>query len=520
MTTVADRRVGPLGRRLSSLPTWTVPASVAAAVLCRVPFVGHAAGPDEAGFLLVGAQWNGAGTSLYGNYWVDRPPLLITIYRLAASLGGLTALRLIGCVAAALLVLGASRVAGLMAGRESAQWAALSAAALSINPLLGSRGVNGELLAAPFILGGIAAMIVALRASSRRQAGGAAAVAGALAVCSLLVKQNLADVAVFGTVALILAAWRGDISRQRFTTLLTAATGGALAAGTVLAGWTVIHGTSLVGVFDAMYPFRLHAEQAMAAGGSHHATVRLFVLIGAAAASGLIFLLVVLARDVVVRRPRDVLTWALIATILFDIASVLVGGNYWHHYLVELIGPVSVVVGLLCARRALGARSVLAYVVAAAVLGWAVSLGAPQGSDGQSVGRSIAAVSQPGDAIVSTWGHADVTLASGLSSPYAQLWSLPIKTLDPQLTQLDAVLTGPSAPTWFVSWGHLRTWGLDTARTGKILSRDYRQVGLVCGRTVYLHDGIVRPVPRVEGSCRGTGAPLDTSPPTASTTAR
>ena len=44
----------------------------------------------------MGAQWNGAGSSLYGNYFVDRPPLLVSIFRCAASLGGITALRLIG----------------------------------------------------------------------------------------------------------------------------------------------------------------------------------------------------------------------------------------------------------------------------------------------------------------------------------------------------------------------------------------------------------------------------------------
>lgn len=45
-------------------PSWTVAAAAAVAVLARLPFIGHAPGSDESGFLLVGAQWNGAGTSL------------------------------------------------------------------------------------------------------------------------------------------------------------------------------------------------------------------------------------------------------------------------------------------------------------------------------------------------------------------------------------------------------------------------------------------------------------------------
>ena len=60
--------------------------------------------PDEAGFLLVGQQWQPGGTSLYGSYWVDRPPLLVTIFRVASDLGGAVPLRLMGCLATVLIV--------------------------------------------------------------------------------------------------------------------------------------------------------------------------------------------------------------------------------------------------------------------------------------------------------------------------------------------------------------------------------------------------------------------------------
>lgn len=149
MATLAHTvRPGPVSARTPGLPDWTIVASVAAAVACRIPFLGHAPWPDEAGFLLVGRQWNGGGASLYGNYWVDRPPLLITIFRVAAFSGGLTALRVIGCIAVGIVVLGCARVAGLIGGAQAARWAAVAAAALTISPLLGGYEVNGELLAA------------------------------------------------------------------------------------------------------------------------------------------------------------------------------------------------------------------------------------------------------------------------------------------------------------------------------------------------------------------------------------
>ena len=187
---------------------------------------------------------------------------------------------------------------------------------------------------------------------------------------------------------------------------------------------------------------------------------------------------------------------------------MLLGGNYWHHYLVELIAPLSVAAGVLAARRGLVARSLIAYVVVAGFVSWTLNLTAPQGSTGQTVGQAVAASAQPGDTIVTAWGHADVTFASGLRSPYPQLWSLPVKTLDPALTDLDAVLTGPAAPTWFVAWNHVHSWGLDTARTSAILGQDYRPVGTVCGRTIYLRAGVERRAPIAVGDCHGPTTPL------------
>lgn len=510
MTALAVRPHRALVERALDLPTWTVAAATSVAVVGRLPFLGHAPGPDEAGFLLVGGQWNGAGSSLYGNYWVDRPPLLITIFRLASSLGGLTALRLIGCVAVALVVVGSARVASLLGGHRAARWAAVTSAGLSLSPLLGGYEVNGELLAAPFTLAGIALVIVAVRSIGPRRAVVASTGAGVCAMSSLLIKQNLADAAVFGAVTFVLAWWRRDIARERFGRLTFGAIAGAFAAGLVLAGWTVLHGTSLTGVFDAMYPFRVRANQVQAAGGSGHSTARFFGLLAVAAVSGLGLLILWLARDVVVRRRQDTLGWALVATTLFAVASVALGGNYWHHYLVELIAPVSVATGVLAARRGFAARLLIAYVVVAASVGWVGHLAMPQGDDARSVGQAIGESSQPGDTIVTAWGRANLTYSSGLSSPYAQLWSLPVKTLDPQLVELNSVLTGPTAPTWFVSGSTIRSWGLDTAQTAAILSQDYRRVGQLCGRTIYLHDGFDRPTPRVIGTCRGALTPLST----------
>ncbi|MGZ5407108.1 MAG: hypothetical protein ACXWX1_05075, partial [Aeromicrobium sp.] len=81
------------------------------------------------------------------------------------------------------------------------------------------------------------------------------------------------------------------------------------------------------------------------------------------------------------------------------------------------------------------------------------------------------------------------------------LWSLPVKTLDPRLQELDRVLSGPHAPTWFVTWNRVRSWGLDSATVQAVVRRDYRPVDRICGHTVYLRKGATRPELRAPTVC-------------------
>jgi hypothetical protein len=136
-----------------------VPLIAAASVMMRLPGLGHALRPDEAGFLAVAQQWHAGGTSLYGSYWVDRPPLLISIF-------------------------GVAHVARWMAGGRAAAWWARLAS-----------------LACEFLAG--AAVLVV-----------------------------------------------------------------------VMSAWTLAHGTSLSGVYFAMYPFRAAAGHVLAGSTGSQATSR------------------------------------------------------------------------------------------------------------------------------------------------------------------------------------------------------------------------------------------------------
>lgn len=477
---------------------------VAAAVLVRLPLLNQKLGLDEAGYLTIGQQWHLGGhpgaAALYGNYWVDRPPLLVTIFGVASRLGGAVPLRLIGCLATALVVLGAAHVARRMAGgsRRAALWAAVAAAALCVDPLIGTAEVNGELLAAPFVVWGMAAALAATEPAARgRRVLLAAAGTGAVTVAAVLVKQNFADAGVFALFLLVLGTARREISWRRAIRLVLGFVAGAGACLAVAAAWTVLHGTSLHGVFEAMYPFRLAADHVMRTQKDTAPTLRMWLLMWSWVITGGGVLMAVMVWSLASRRLRGTSAWALLAMLGFEIVSVVLGGNFWTHYLVQLVVPVSVAAGILAARQGT-LRVVVCAMTAVSIAATAVLFTAHLTNAGTRAGEAIARVARPQDTIVTIYGHSDVTHSSGLTSPYPYLWNLPIKTLDPRLRLLDKVLSGPRAPTWFVSCPSIVSWGVDSSSTVRLVHSDYRKVADLDGVRIYLRDGVHRPVPTAE----------------------
>ncbi len=479
---------------------WAVPIIAVGAVAARLPGIAHAPRPDEAGFLAIGQQWHAGGGSLYGSYWVDRPPLLITIFQLASKLGGIVPLRLLGCLAVVGMVLGIAHIARRTAGDRAAMWAALSVAVLTASPLFGGAEVNGELLSAPFVVGGVAAAVHALEAKSGRQALRAALLTGAAMACALMVKQNMADVGVFAATAGLIAARRGEITRSRLLVLAGGLAAGSALAGGVVAAWTLSHGTSLSGVFYAMYPFRVAASQVLASSTGSQASSRIWTMLIGWVASGAAVVTIVAGAAVVTRRLRGSVAGALLAVVAFDSVSVLLGGNYWRHYLIELVVPVSLLAGLLVARRQPGIRTILVGSALVSAIAWTLVLPrAGSVTQGALIGSAVQQAAVSSDTIVTLYGHAEVTEVSGLSSPYPYLWSLPAKTLDPDQELMGDVLSGPSAPTWVVVWKQVSTWGMDTTRTSTILAERYHRVADLHGHTIYLRDDVTRRTPRLSG---------------------
>lgn len=495
--------------------TLAVVALALLGVALRLPFLGVPPGPDESGFFIIGQQWRD-GSSLYGDYWVDRPPLLVTLFWLVPSI---TWLRVVGCLAVAAVVLLVGLAAYVARGPRAAVAAAATAALLSAAPWLGVVRVNGELLASPFVAGAMVLTVLMLRETARRPHLLALG-AGAASAAAFGVKQSSVDGFVFGTVALAVLALTRPERRRRALTLLLAAVGGALALAALLVAWGATRGTDPVGLFHAVVTFRADAGEVIRESASSATTDRLREMVLAWLVSGLA-LLTVVALALGVRHRRDPTVVATLATLLAGSAVALLGGSYWLHYLAQLIPAAALTAAWLVGAaegspdRAPGGASgsapgrtrrlavvlVAVWLPVATAVSLADELSHPiDDGPAEATGAFIREAAAPGDTVVVAYGQPNVVLDSGLTAPYEHLWSLPIRVLDPELADLTALVESPDRPTWIVQWGKdgFATWAVRTEAFTDAVHEHYREAGVVCGRTVWLRDDADRDLPAPE----------------------
>lgn len=486
--------------------TWPLPAlttTLLAMVVVRVLQFRDGGSPDEGGFLLLSSQWRESGSSLYGDYWVDRPPLLLMLFRIADLFGGVLALRIMGTVIAVICVVLLHSTAKRVLGDGAATLTAITAAALLASPMYGAIDVNGELLSLPFVCLGIRLAGEAVLAQDERRAHFSALVAGAAAVAALLIKQNIADVVIFAAVFWIFS-WRlGALGLPQVIRRVGFAAAGAVLAYLLVIAWSIAHGTSPADVYEATYPFRVKASQAIADNPIlvEQSSSRFKVIMWSFVASCVPLVLALFAVRGIRRTGHTAFVWATIALIGWSTLSVLAGGSYWRHYLVESIPPVAFAVGILTITAAKLVRPVVAIVVTAALvvgIGYAIN---PVSTPGTTIGTALKAAKEPGDTVIQFFGDAETVRSSGMQSPYRFLWSLPADTLDPRLDELKGILTGPNAPTWVVVRDDIARERLAGDGAYQLIEQRYRRNGTLCDRQVWLLNEVDRPEPRATLRC-------------------
>ena len=477
----------PWRRRIGTAPKSWVIAMAVGVCLAWLPFAGRSLSPDEAGYLIVGGQW-AEGSSLYGDFWVDRPPVLIAIFEAADALGGAVPLRLIGTLAAILTVI-LSGVLGRIAApeRRSAPLLTAGTAAVCVaTPLFGATVVNGELLGLPFVVAGILAYVAA--AASRHQVRGfllslAAGAAGAIAA---LIKQSMVDVFVVAAVLL----FTSGAARRKLPGLLA----GALVTVAIVIAAAWARGTVPADLWDAVVTFRLDAARVLASTNGH-APRRLAGLVGALVASGVPLVVAAFAWKgrgaPSVQGPWTApdLRVAAYTLLTFELLVAFLGGSYWVHYLMGLVPGVVLFAAAFAQRpapvtRSIGGALTLAACSTVGVLGWTVAT--PIDRHEEPAIAYLQDHADRGDSAVVVLGAPNVIRDPGLEATYPYLWSLPARVRDADLATLDGLLESDRRPTWvIVARRSIDDWELDFTNAQQVLDADYDEVDTAGKFTIY-----------------------------------
>jgi hypothetical protein len=468
-------RMSAIGR-----PTWLV---VAFAALAGVPFVERPVSPDEGGFLLVASQWH-PGPSLYGHYWVDRPPLLVALFDLADHLGGGAGLRLIGTGVVVSSVLLASVLTGVAASCRALTPTVVAAVFIS-TPLFGTE-VDGELLSVPFVLLGMVWLVRACRAVPLAAVAAWAACAGIAGTAAALVKQNVVDVFVAATVLVGVTAV-GSGSRRAMAVAAGVVSGAVGFLGLALA-MAEVRGTEPLMLWDALVVFRAHAASVIETSATNSTGDRLVTLLLAAVLSGGPLVVAALAPGL--RGPVRAgsvpdqlvpdLRLPALAVLAWELAAVAGGGSYWLHYLIGLV-PGMVLIAVAAAQRGTRLRrsnfAALTFALMSCLTAVVVvASAAPPNAADLAVATYLRSHGSSSDSVVVGFGHPNIVYDSGLHSPYEHLWSLPVRVRDSSLDELTRVLRGRQAPTWVVVSGpSLATWGVDATTAERVLEAEYRR---------------------------------------------
>lgn len=498
---VAGPRAGFAGSaERSGVTRFLVPLCLGV-VLARATYALQPLRNDEGGYLLVARRWHAGGEFLYGDYFVDRPPLLMMIFRVAALVDWDGAIRALAIPFAVAFVVAAWHAGTSLAGRPGGRWAASAGAAVMCCPLLAADQADGELFGAALVMPSLALGLAAWRSPARQAwlAGGA----GAFAAAATLVKQNLLEGALFLAVLVVVGAVARRRTGWRELCVAAAAFGGALVPAGVAALLLVAGGADLGAVWHDLAEFRRAAVEVIWSNRPRATIDRAVMLVVLGTATGLLGIVgtwCAAARPALRRASPE--HWAVTGVLLFGVAAIVAGGSYWPSYLLQL-GPGAVLAVAMMApapsRGGRWMRSMARTLVGAAVVGTLVAVVAyaltPRLWFQQRTGEWLAASASAGDTAIVAYGSPSVLEAADLPSPYPYLWSVPMRTLDADQQRLRATLRGARAPTWVVEVNGFNSWGIDAgSRLRRLVTERYRVVAQVCDSRVWLREDVSRPL--------------------------
>ena len=310
---------------------------------------------------------------------------------------------------------------------------------------------------------------------------------------------------MFGAVLLAGSVVARQVSRRDGLRCAGAAAAGAALQVAVVVAWAVGAGVRLQTLAYAVIGFRSDASRVIATQEAEGATSRISVLLLIFAGTGMLLVVALFAVRLRGLLRHDPVPVVAIAVMLgLDLLGVALSGSFWSPYLFVPLPGLALALACMLAHDHLDrvrhrvTPLVVGFVVLSsivALVGWTGAWVRGRVPVEVRTGEAIAAAAWPGDRVLVYGGRADIQWASGAQSPYPYLWSLPMRTLDPGLDDLEEVLTGSNPPTWFVEATYINAWSeLGTVAIQGSLIRKYEFVRTACGRYRIYHLNTVDPV--------------------------
>jgi putative flippase GtrA len=482
------RALDRLHTQESQVRFWVLFA-IAITLVLRAPWLDAPLGNDEGGLAYIASSWNDDGAFLYGDSFIDRPPGLLLIFRLAVATGGTAAVRTIGVVAAILLILIVTMLVRELGGSRPAKWGAALTGLMASSAAMGAVFLPAEALAVLPSACSVLLLVIAVRLPRARPKllfG-----AGALAIMSLLVKQSFGDALMAGVVFLTAAGLLARFPKRDLLKAMAAYSLGALTVIAALEIWEHVTAVPDGSVSYALIGFRLDGLDALA--GSAGGLPGRFAerLLPPLVASGLALLVVWSVFGLRRLRSDRLLLVTISAWGAAGAAGVLAGGSYWPHYLLQLVPFLVVTASLALAakpswRTKATAATLATLATGALVVGPSIS-SAAHDVHAPVAGKYLRELARPGDTAYVLYSQPNILYYSGMRSPYPYSWSLMMRAIPGAEARLRALLRSPERPTWILGWNSPNDYGLDSnGKTERLLVANYREVTKVCGYPVLL----------------------------------
>lgn len=461
----------------------------------RIPFFRIPLLADEGGYAYATRGWVDGTGELYGDLWISRPQGIFFVYAGIFDLfgTGATAFRFAAWIAVTLTLIAVWGFTRMCAAPLAANLAAIGFAVASSLPNLEGYTANAEMfMGLPAALAALWLLRIGRTGWPKWQLLGV----GVLIGIAIALKPSGA--------VMILVAWLfialidGAVPARTIARRLAWVTAGVAVIGVGL----LIHGWMLgwSDFFYATISYRLSAQSAATVGVQHNLEAMARLAWRASALIGLVVLLLAFryraelgrlgaslnrrpAFSRLVRpgpwwrggaawrlpgRPRDDGKLLLRLWMLGGLAGASIGGDWWSHYLIQVIAPLSVWIGwtlaLVWPSIAGPARAILATATVALLAApfWVLAYGSPDdmaeamfSHPGYPAQDEIAAYlrerTEPGAAIYVAFDQAAIYYLADRPPAYRHLYDQELRGIPGSYSDLITIIQGDDRPEFIVS---------------------------------------------------------------------